>query len=98
MKELGNINVHINENIKGFMKDQNNRYLIQGMLILYIAFWLPDVSYKSIALFNNVIVRLLFMVSIVILSLMDEFTSAILLSMAFVLSVQKLNKYKLEKI
>ena len=97
MKELGNINVHINDNIKGFMKDQNNRYLIQGMLMLYIAFWLPDASYKSVVSFNNVIVRLLFIVSAVMLSLIDEFTSAILLSMAFVLSVQKLNNYKLEK-
>jgi hypothetical protein len=89
MKEL--------ENIKIFMKDQNNRYLTQGVLILYIAFWLPDASYKSVVSFNNVIVRLLFIVSVVMLSLIDEFTSAILLSMAFVLSVQKLNNYKLEK-
>ena len=89
MKEL--------ENIKIFMKDQNNRYLTQGMLTLYIAFWLPDASYKSVVSFNNVIVRLLFIVSVVMLSLIDEFTSAILLSMAFVLSVQKLNNYKLEK-
>ena len=83
-------------NIREFLKDDNVKYLIQGILILYIAFWLPDTEYEAVASFENVVIRLLFTLMIVIFSLLEEYTSAILLSLAFVLSVQRLNKYKLE--
>ena len=84
------------EKIGEFFKEEKMRYLVQGILILYIAFWLPDVSYSSVASFNSVLVRLVFVLMIVTLCLIDEFTSAILLTMAFILSVQRLNRYKIE--
>lgn len=84
------------DNIRNFFKEQEIRYLIQGLLVLYIAFWLPDVSYSGVASFNNVLVRLIFVLMIVVLCLIEEYTSAILLAMAFILSVQRLNRYKME--
>ena len=82
--------------IKEFLKDDKVKYLLQGILILYISFWLPDTTYEAVASFDNVVVRLVFTLLIVILCLVEEYASAILLSLAFVLSVQRLNKYKLE--
>ena len=91
VKKLANL-----DKIAPFLKEEKMRYLIQGILILYISFWLPDATYTSVASFNNVMVRLVFVLMIVILCLIDEFTSALLLTMAFILSVQRLNRYKIE--
>jgi len=82
--------------IKNFFKEDKIRYLLQALLILYIAFWLPDTTYDAVASFDNVAVRLVFTLLIVILSMIEEYTSAILLSLVFVLSVQRLNKFKME--
>ena len=91
VKKLANL-----DKISPFLKEEKIRYLLQGILILYISFWLPDATYTSVASFNNVMVRLVFVLMIVILCLIDEFTSALLLTMAFILSVQRLNRYKIE--
>ena len=91
VKKLANL-----DKIAPFLKEEKMRYLLQGILILYISFWLPDATYTSVASFNNVMVRLVFVLMIVILCLIDEFTSALLLTMAFILSVQRLNRYKIE--
>jgi len=91
VKKLANL-----DKIAPFLKEEKMRYLLQGILILYIAFWLPDATYTSVASFNNVMVRLVFVLMIVILCLIDEFTSALLLTMAFILSIQRLNRYKIE--
>ena len=91
VKKLANL-----DKIAPFLKEEKMRYLLQGILILYISFWLPDATYASVASFNNVMVRLVFVLMIVILCLIDEFTSALLLTMAFILSVQRLNRYKIE--
>ena len=91
VKKLANL-----DKIAPFLKEEKMRYLLQGILILYISFWLPDATYNSVASFNNVMVRLVFVLMIVILCLIDEFTSALLLTMAFILSVQRLNRYKIE--
>jgi len=91
VKKLANL-----DKIAPFLKEEKMRYLLQGILILYISFWLPDATYTSVASFNNVMVRLVFVLMIVILCLIDEFTSALLLTMAFILSIQRLNRYKIE--
>ena len=91
VKKLANL-----DKIAPFLKEEKMRYLLQGILLLYISFWLPDATYTSVASFNNVMVRLVFVLMIVILCLIDEFTSALLLTMAFILSVQRLNRYKIE--
>ena len=96
MDYLEKLNTTYLPGVKEFLKDGKVKYLVQGILILYIAFWLPDTTYESVASFENVVIRLLFTLFIVILCLIDEYTSAILLSLAFVLSIQRLNKYKLE--
>ena len=91
VKKLANL-----DKIAPFLKEEKMRYLLQGILILYISIWLPDATYTSVASFNNVMVRLVFVLMIVILCLIDEFTSALLLTMAFILSIQRLNRYKIE--
>ena len=96
MDYLEKLNITYLPGVKEFLKDGKVKYLLQGILILYIAFWLPDTTYESVASFENVVIRLLFTLFIVILCLIDEYTSAILMSLAFVLSIQRLNKYKLE--
>lgn len=96
MDYLEKLNITYLPGVKEFLKDGKVKYLVQGILILYIAFWLPDTTYESVASFENVVIRLLFTLFIVILCLIDEYTSAILMSLAFVLSIQRLNKYKLE--
>ena len=97
MDYLQKINSCYIPEVKEFLKDDKIKYLIQGILILYISFWLPDTGYDAVASFESVIVRLVFTLLIVILSLIEEYTSAILLSLAFILSVQRLNKYKLNQ-
>jgi hypothetical protein len=97
MDYLQKINSSYIPEVKEFLKDDKIKYLIQGILILYISFWLPDTGYDAVASFESVIVRLVFTLLIVILSLIEEYTSAILLSLAFILSVQRLNKYKLNQ-
>ena len=96
MEYLQKINTFIIPELKQFFGDDKIKYLIQGILVLYIAFWLPDTTYESVASFDSVIVRLVFTLMIVVLSLIGEYTSAILLSLAFVLSVQRLNKFIIE--
>jgi|TARA_B110000495_G_C22518437_1_gene316433 hypothetical protein len=97
MEYLHKLNNEYFSEVKEFLKEDKVKYLLQGILILYISFWLPDTTYDAVASFDNVVVRMVFTILIVILSLIEEYTSAILLSLAFVLSVQRLNKYKLEK-
>jgi len=96
MEYLQKLNNEYFSEVKEFLKEDKVKYLLQGILILYISFWLPDTTYDAVASFDNVVVRMVFTILIVILSLIEEYTSAILLSLAFVLSVQRLNKYKLE--
>ena len=96
MEYIQKINTQYFPEVRSFLKEEKIKYLIQGILILYISFWLPDTGYEAVASFESVVVRLVFTLLIVILCLIEEYTSAILLSLAFVLSIQRLNKFKLE--
>lgn len=73
-----------------------NEYVCWGLriaLVLYAAILAPNLNRDVSSIFDNVIVRLFFACVIVFLSFHDT-TLAILLSIAFVVSIQTLNKHK----
>jgi hypothetical protein len=88
-KELKNIDV----NIQKFFKNEYVSWILRIILILYAAIVAPSIDRKVSSIFDNVLVRLIIACIIVFLSFHDT-TLAILLSIAFVVSIQTLNKHK----
>lgn len=77
-----------------------NEYVCWGLriiLVLYAAMVAPNLNRDVSSIFDNVIVRLIVACVIVFLSFHDT-TLAILLSIAFVVSIQTLNKHKVNTI
>ena len=77
-----------------------NEYVCWGLriiLVLYAAMVAPNLNREVSSIFDNVIVRLIVACVIVFLSFHDT-TLAILLSIAFVVSIQTLNKHKVNTI
>lgn len=86
------------ENLKNFL--QSNIWMlwtVRMLLVIYASFVAPNLNRSGAMFFNNVIVRLLLAILIIYLCYVDP-TSAILLAVSFVVSVQSLNKYKVSSI
>ena len=78
----------------------NNEYISWGLriiLVLYAAMVAPNLNKEISNIFDNVIVRLILACLIVFLSFHDT-TLAILLAISFVVSIQTLNKHKVNTI
>ena len=78
----------------------NNEYISWGLriiLVLYAAMVAPNLNKELSNIFDNVIVRLILACLIVFLSFHDT-TLAILLAISFVVSIQTLNKHKVNTI
>jgi hypothetical protein len=83
-----------------FQNVLNNEYVLWGLriiLVLYAAMVAPNLNREVSSIFDNVIVRLVVACVIVFLSFHDT-TLAILLAIAFVVSIQTLNKHKVNNI
>ncbi len=89
VKELKNVDA----NIQKFFKNEYVSWILRIILILYAAMVAPSIDRKVSSIFDNVLVRLIIACIIVFLSFHDT-TLAILLSIAFVVSIQTLNKHK----
>lgn len=69
-------------------------WTIRIILVIYASFGAPNLNKAGALFFNNMIVRLLLAILIIYLCYVDP-TSAILLAVSFVVSVQTLNKYRM---
>lgn len=69
-------------------------WTIRTILVIYASFIAPNLNKGGSMFFNNMFVRLIFAVLIIYLCYVDP-TSAILLAVSFVVSVQTLNKHKI---
>lgn len=69
-------------------------WTIRIILVIYASFGAPNLNKAGALFFNNMIVRLLLAILIIYLCYVDP-TSAILLAVSFVVSVQTLNKYRI---
>jgi len=68
-------------------------WTIRIILVIYASFVAPNLNKAGALFFNNMIVRLVLAILIIYLCYVDP-TSAILLAVSFVVSVQTLNKYR----
>lgn len=86
------------DNAKDFLnKNVWVLWTIRIVLVIYASFVAPNLNKNASMFFNNVIVRLIMALLIIYLCYIDP-TSAILLAVSFVVSVQTLNKYKISSI
>ena len=69
-------------------------WTVRIILVIYASFIAPNLNKDVSMFFNNMFVRLIFAVLIIYLCYVDP-TSAILLAVSFVVSVQTLNKHKI---
>ena len=69
-------------------------WTIRIVLVIYASFGAPNLNKAGALFFNNMIVRLVLAILIIYLCYVDP-TSAILLAVSFVVSVQTLNKYRI---
>ena len=69
-------------------------WTIRIILVIYASFVAPNLNKAGALFFNNMIVRLVLAILIIYLCYVDP-TSAILLAVSFVVSVQTLNKYRM---
>ena len=69
-------------------------WTIRIILVIYASFGAPNLNKAGALFFNNMIVRLVLAILIIYLCYVDP-TSAILLAVSFVVSVQTLNKYRI---
>jgi hypothetical protein len=87
----------MNKNISKVMDNKNIIYIISGLLILYSGLSVPKLLKNNIVIFDNVLVRLLVAGLIVYVSYHNTGV-ALLLAIAFVLSIQELNLFKANQI
>lgn len=72
-------------------------WVVRILLVIYAAFCAPNLNSGVASLFDNVIVRLIFAVLIIFLAYVDP-ASSILLAVSFVISIQTLNKLKVNNL
>jgi len=72
-------------------------WTIRIILVIYASFVAPNLNKAGALFFNNMIVRLVLAILIIYLCYVDP-CSAILLAVCFIVSVQTLNKYRLNSI
>lgn len=87
----------MNKNISKVMDNKNIIYIISGLLILYSGLSVPKLLKNNIVIFDNVLIRLLIAGLIVYISYHNTGV-ALLLAIAFVLSIQELNLFKANQI
>ena len=88
---------NLDSNVQNILQ---NNYVCWGLrivLVLYAAMVAPNLNREVANIFDNVVVRLVVACLIVFLSFHDA-TLAILLAIAFVVSIQTLNKHKVDTI
>lgn len=72
-------------------------WVIRVVLVIYAAFCAPNLNKEVSLIFDNVIVRLIIAALIIFLAYVDP-ASAILLAVSFVISIQTLNKFKVNNL
>lgn len=82
---------------KQFDSNQWLSWTVRIILVIYAAFVATNLNQSMINVFDNSVFRLLVAVLIIYLCYVDQ-ASAILLAVGFVISIQSLNKYKLNNI
>jgi hypothetical protein len=82
---------------KQFNSNQWLSWTVRIVLVIYAAFIATNLNKSMLNVFDNVIFRLLVAVVIIYLCYVDQ-ASAILLAVGFVISIQTLNKYKLNMV
>ena len=94
-KESGIKNLDVD--VQNILKNEYVCWGLRIILVLYAAMVAPNLNRDVSSIFDNVIVRLIVACVIVFLSFHDT-TLAILLAIAFVVSIQTLNKHKVNTI
>ena len=88
---LNNVANNLNNNVRRVVKNEMAINLIRVLIILYTSFVVPVLDANTLAVLNNNVVRLVVCALIVYLSFMDVIT-AVLLTIAFVLTLHQGNK------
>ena len=88
---LNNVANNLNNNVRRVVKNEMAINLIRVLIILYTSFVVPVLDSNTLAVLNNNVVRLVVCALIVYLSFMDVIT-AVLLTIAFVLTLHQGNK------
>ena len=94
MNKLGESSLGTQMLKKQFNSNQWLSWTVRLILVIYAAFIATNLNKSMINIFDNVVFRLVVVVLIVYLCYVDQ-ASAILLAVGFVISIQTLNKYKL---
>lgn len=97
-KSLRNVNLTLNRLNKEMEQCVNNDIVSNIIVVLLIAYSIliaPNMSYNVALIFDNFLIRLFLMVVIVVMCLYDPI-KALLMAIAFVISIQRL--YKLKKV
>ena len=88
---------NLNTGLNNFFQNEFVSWGLRILLVLYAAMVAPNINKDISYIFDSVIVRLIIACLIVFLSFHDT-TLAILLAIAFVVSIQTLNKHKVNQI
>ena len=90
-KQLNHRLTQMNNNIRGHVQNQLVVNILRVLLIIYCAFVVPVLKQKHVAVVDQQIVRFIVVAVIIYLSFID-LPSAILLTIAFLLTLQKVDR------
>ena len=90
-KQLNNKLTRMNNNIRGHVQNQLVVNILRVLLIIYCAFVVPVLKHKHVSVVDQQIVRFIVVAIIIYLSFID-LPSAILLTIAFLLTLQKVDR------
>ena len=90
-RQLNNKLTRMNNNIRGHVQNQLVVNILRVLLIIYCAFVVPVLKQKHVSVVDQQIVRFIVVAIIIYLSFID-LPSAILLTIAFLLTLQKVDR------